>query len=158
MANVATEISGNETGHKHKGEFHRQDFGRASLKSLQGMKSKTSSSNNFQAVTRITLMSTRATQEFLFPSADVGLVHLLRLLVRISVTFLWCFYCLAGAKKRARWLQARRIFSPSCPNLRIPNRFLREGRLWNLLTFCSNRSSSSSRRSGMVTYKVFNAQ
>ncbi|CAG03406.1 unnamed protein product, partial [Tetraodon nigroviridis] len=30
-------------------------------------------------------------------------------------------------KKRARWLQARRIFSPSCPNLRIPNRFLREG-------------------------------
>ncbi|XP_067358066.1 kelch domain-containing protein 10-like isoform X2 [Channa argus] len=33
----------------------------------------------------------------------------------------------SGAKKRARWLQARRIFSPSCPNLRIPNRFLREG-------------------------------
>lgn len=34
---------------------------------------------------------------------------------------------LTGSKKRARWLQARRIFSPSCPNLRIPNRFLREG-------------------------------
>ncbi|KAJ3599692.1 hypothetical protein NHX12_033648 [Muraenolepis orangiensis] len=33
-----------------------------------------------------------------------------------------------GSKKRARWLQARRLFSPSCPNLRIPNRFLREGR------------------------------
>ncbi|XP_034071701.1 kelch domain-containing protein 10-like isoform X3 [Gymnodraco acuticeps] len=33
----------------------------------------------------------------------------------------------SGSKKRARWLQARRIFSPSCPNLRIPNRFLREG-------------------------------
>ncbi|KAK0134605.1 Kelch domain-containing protein 10 [Merluccius polli] len=32
-----------------------------------------------------------------------------------------------GSKKRVRWLQARRIFSPSCPNLRIPNRFLREG-------------------------------
>lgn len=34
---------------------------------------------------------------------------------------------LAATKKRARWFQARRIFSPSCPNLRIPNRFLREG-------------------------------
>ncbi|KAI9529980.1 Kelch domain-containing protein 10 [Dissostichus eleginoides] len=33
----------------------------------------------------------------------------------------------SGSKKRARWLQARRIFSPSCPNIRIPNRFLREG-------------------------------
>uniref|UniRef100_A0AAY5K541 Kelch domain-containing protein 10 n=1 Tax=Esox lucius TaxID=8010 RepID=A0AAY5K541_ESOLU len=33
----------------------------------------------------------------------------------------------SGSKKRIRWLQARRIFSPSCPNLRIPNRFLREG-------------------------------
>uniref|UniRef100_A0A3B4BE50 Kelch domain-containing protein 10 n=1 Tax=Periophthalmus magnuspinnatus TaxID=409849 RepID=A0A3B4BE50_9GOBI len=33
----------------------------------------------------------------------------------------------SGSKKRARWLQARRLFSPSCPNLRIPNRFLREG-------------------------------
>ncbi|XP_056909278.1 kelch domain-containing protein 10-like isoform X3 [Takifugu flavidus] len=33
----------------------------------------------------------------------------------------------SGSKKRARWLQARRIFSPSCPTLRIPNRFLREG-------------------------------
>eukprot|EP00064_Thunnus_orientalis_P012609 superscaffoldBa00001954_g12644 len=33
----------------------------------------------------------------------------------------------SGSKKRVRWLQARRIFSPSCPNLRIPNRFLREG-------------------------------
>uniref|UniRef100_A0A3Q2FKX2 Kelch domain containing 10 n=1 Tax=Cyprinodon variegatus TaxID=28743 RepID=A0A3Q2FKX2_CYPVA len=31
------------------------------------------------------------------------------------------------SKKRARWLQARRIFSPNGPNLRIPNRFLREG-------------------------------
>lgn len=34
---------------------------------------------------------------------------------------------LSGSKKRARWLQARRLFSPTCPNLRIPNRFLREG-------------------------------
>ncbi|TNN70857.1 Kelch domain-containing protein 10 [Liparis tanakae] len=33
----------------------------------------------------------------------------------------------SGSKKRTRWLLARRIFSPSCPNLRIPNRFLREG-------------------------------
>uniref|UniRef100_A0A8C7ZEZ3 Kelch domain-containing protein 10 n=1 Tax=Oryzias sinensis TaxID=183150 RepID=A0A8C7ZEZ3_9TELE len=33
----------------------------------------------------------------------------------------------SGSKKRARWLQARRIFSPTCPSLRIPNRFLREG-------------------------------
>ncbi|XP_015259031.1 PREDICTED: kelch domain-containing protein 10-like [Cyprinodon variegatus] len=33
----------------------------------------------------------------------------------------------SGSKKRARWLQARRIFSPNGPNLRIPNRFLREG-------------------------------
>ncbi|KAM9502711.1 kelch domain-containing protein 10-like isoform 1-T1 [Salvelinus alpinus] len=33
----------------------------------------------------------------------------------------------SGSKKRVRWLQARRIFSPSCPNFRIPNRFLREG-------------------------------
>nr|XP_057932676.1 kelch domain-containing protein 10-like [Doryrhamphus excisus] len=33
----------------------------------------------------------------------------------------------SGFKKRARWLQARRIFSQASPNLRIPNRFLREG-------------------------------
>ncbi|KAK5614491.1 Kelch domain-containing protein 10 [Crenichthys baileyi] len=33
----------------------------------------------------------------------------------------------SGSKKRARWLQARRIFTPNGPNLRIPNRFLREG-------------------------------
>ncbi|XP_056272110.1 kelch domain-containing protein 10-like isoform X2 [Pseudoliparis swirei] len=33
----------------------------------------------------------------------------------------------SGSKKRTRWLLARRIFAPSCPNLRIPNRFLREG-------------------------------
>ncbi|XP_008409657.1 kelch domain-containing protein 10-like [Poecilia reticulata] len=33
----------------------------------------------------------------------------------------------SGSKKRARWLQARRIFSPNGLNLRIPNRFLKEG-------------------------------
>lgn len=41
--------------------------------------------------------------------------------------FLFLWQLITGSKKRARWLQARRIFSPSCPNLRIPNRFLREG-------------------------------
>lgn len=40
-----------------------------------------------------------------------------------------------GFKKRARWLQARRIFSHSCPNLRIPNRFLREGNLLHVYSF-----------------------
>lgn len=127
VANVATEISGNETGHKYKRESHCQNCGRTSVKSLKEIKIKTSSSNNFQRVTRITLMSTRATKRFLFLCVDVGLMQLLRLIVRTCVTVLWYFYCLAGAKKRARWLQARRIFSPSCPNLRIPNRFLREG-------------------------------
>ncbi|XP_077424441.1 kelch domain-containing protein 10-like isoform X1 [Vanacampus margaritifer] len=33
----------------------------------------------------------------------------------------------SGLKMRARWLQARRLLSPAFPNLRIPNRFLREG-------------------------------
>ncbi|MEQ2190611.1 hypothetical protein XENOCAPTIV_002017 [Xenoophorus captivus] len=42
--------------------------------------------------------------------------------VLLSLTFVFL-----GSKKRARWLQARRIFTPNGPNLRIPNRFLREG-------------------------------
>ncbi|XP_069485702.1 kelch domain-containing protein 10 isoform X3 [Ambystoma mexicanum] len=33
-----------------------------------------------------------------------------------------------GCKKRVRWLPVRRIFTQSCPSLRIPSRFLRAGR------------------------------
>lgn len=33
----------------------------------------------------------------------------------------------AGSKKRVSWVQARRLLGQTCPSLRIPNRFLREG-------------------------------
>uniref|UniRef100_A0A6I8SHS9 Kelch domain-containing protein 10 n=1 Tax=Xenopus tropicalis TaxID=8364 RepID=A0A6I8SHS9_XENTR len=34
----------------------------------------------------------------------------------------------AGSKKKVRWFPVRRLFTHSCPSLRIPSRFLREGR------------------------------
>lgn len=92
VANVATEMSGNETGHKCKQEFHAQNCGRTSGKSLKGIKIKTSSRNNFQRVTRIPLMSTRATQrKCLFLCVDVELMQLLGLIVRTCVTVFWVF-------------------------------------------------------------------